>query len=122
MGGRFGSIQAGSVKRTQNGVCHVVPEFPNVSPGPMNGSILLRWASVSYIANFSLGSLDLGSGSPVSLMFGESSESGARGSANPLNDSKQQMAMGPAARTTSPDPLLTELEPCLCKVVPGHVL
>ena len=25
-------------------VCHVVPAYPNVSPGPMNGSILLRWA------------------------------------------------------------------------------
>ena len=24
-------------------VCHVVPAHPNVSPGPMNGSILLRW-------------------------------------------------------------------------------
>ena len=25
-------------------VCHVVPAYPNVSPGPMNGSILLTWA------------------------------------------------------------------------------
>ena len=45
MGGRFGSIQARSVKRTHKWVCHVVPAYPNVSLGPMNGSILLRWAS-----------------------------------------------------------------------------
>ena len=44
MGGRFGSIQARSVKRTHKWVCHVVPAYPNVSLGPMNGSILLRWA------------------------------------------------------------------------------
>ena len=43
MGGRFGSIQARSVKRTHKWVCHVVAAYPNVSPGPMNGSILLRW-------------------------------------------------------------------------------
>ena len=36
-------------------VCHVVPAYPNVSPGPMNGSILLRWAYTYRIANFSLG-------------------------------------------------------------------
>ena len=43
-GGRFGSIQARSVKRTRKWVCHVVPAYPHVSAGPMNGSILLRWA------------------------------------------------------------------------------
>ena len=63
------------------------------------------WAYTYRIANFLLGSLVLGSESPVSLMFGESSESGTRGPANPLNDSKQQIAMGLAARVTSPDPL-----------------
>ena len=59
MGGRFGSIQARSVKRTHKWVCHVVPAYPNVSPGPMNGSILLRWANVSCTANFSVGGFDL---------------------------------------------------------------
>ena len=43
MGGRFGSIQARSVKRTHKWVCHVVAAYPKVSPGSMNGSILLRW-------------------------------------------------------------------------------
>ena len=28
VGGRFGSIQAGSVKRTHKWVCHVVPDEP----------------------------------------------------------------------------------------------
>ena len=54
MGGRFGSIQARSVKRTHKWVCHVVPAYPNVSPGPMNGSILLRWTRLSchrFVAN-----------------------------------------------------------------------
>ena len=54
MGGRFGSIQARSVKRTHKWVCHVVPAYPNVSPGPMIGSILLRWTRLSchrFVAN-----------------------------------------------------------------------
>ena len=54
MGGRCGSIQARSVKRTHKWVCHVVPAYPNVSPGPMNGSILLRWTRLSchrFVAN-----------------------------------------------------------------------
>ena len=49
MGGRFGSIQARSVKRTHKWVCHVVPAYPNVSLGPMNGSILLRWDKVDLL-------------------------------------------------------------------------
>ena len=36
-------------------VCHVVPVYPNVSPGPMNGSILLSWAWGDCTANFPLG-------------------------------------------------------------------
>ena len=54
MGGRFGSIQARSVKRTHKWVCHVVPAYPNASPGPVNGSILLRWTRLSchrFVAN-----------------------------------------------------------------------
>ena len=54
MGGRFGSIQARSVKRTHKWVCHVAPAYPNVSPGPVNGSILLRWTRLSchrFVAN-----------------------------------------------------------------------
>ena len=43
-------------------VCHVVPAYPNVSPGPMNGSILLRWACTYRIANFSLGGSNLRKG------------------------------------------------------------
>ena len=52
MGGRFGSIQARSVKRTHKWVCHVVPAYPNVSPGPMNGSILLRWSAPDWAGYF----------------------------------------------------------------------
>ncbi len=71
-GGRFGSIQARSVKRTRKWVCHVVPAYPHVSAGPMNGSILLRWACTYRIANFSLGGLHIRAGqsdavSPKSL-------------------------------------------------------
>ena len=40
-------------------VCHVVPAYPNVSPGPMNGSILLRWTRVYCTANFPLGCVNL---------------------------------------------------------------
>ena len=30
-------------------MCHVVPAYTNVSPGPMNGSILLRWAYLNGV-------------------------------------------------------------------------
>ena len=33
-------------------VCYVVPAYPNVSPGPMNGSILLRWAYTYRMRTF----------------------------------------------------------------------
>ena len=49
MDSRFGSIQARSVERTHKWVCHVVPGYPDVSPGPMNGSILLRWAYLNGV-------------------------------------------------------------------------
>ena len=38
-------------------VRHVVPAYPNVSPGPMNGSILLRWAG-AYCAASCLSDID----------------------------------------------------------------
>ena len=38
---------------------HVHGLNPNVSLGPMNGSILLRWAYTYRIANFSVGSSDI---------------------------------------------------------------
>ena len=39
-------------------VCHVVPAYPNVSPGPMNGSILLRYPGhySSFCCPISIGS------------------------------------------------------------------
>ena len=44
-------------------VCRVVPAYPNVSPGPMNGSILLRRTGVYCTANFSVGGGVVASGS-----------------------------------------------------------
>ena len=39
-------------------MCHVVPAYPNVSPGPMNGSILLRYPGhyTSFCCPISIGS------------------------------------------------------------------